>query len=116
MFTGKLAYLNKGHLARKAQSPEDSRGLVQRAKVILGRTWPQLSTADNDQLLSDEYTRSVIVLVKDRLEKLDMLPEVAKFGFERPDYNTTEARNMLGKLDEVLLCESADSSRTLGLK
>ncbi|KAI8063865.1 glutamyl-tRNA synthetase [Gongronella butleri] len=89
--TAKLAWINKHHLLRRAQTPAGRQSLVD----ILA---PMIHTRYGQNAFDNQYLDKVIHTVKDRIRVLKDIPELCSYYFEAPDYTRPEALTLKRKL------------------
>ncbi|ORY08416.1 glutamyl-tRNA synthetase [Basidiobolus meristosporus CBS 931.73] len=92
----KLVWMNKQHIIKKCEDPAEREPLIRKLRHLLGEKFTNLS-------VSDEYLTKVLGAEKERISKIEEIPEACSYFFTDPDYTTPEAALFLEKLNKSLL-------------
>ncbi|KAF7327569.1 tRNA-synt-1c domain-containing protein [Mycena kentingensis (nom. inval.)] len=92
---GKLAYLNRQHLLRKAKTVAGLEGVSGRVRSWMDETKPLGDISP--EYTAPEYVQSVIRVLDSRVVNIRDMVTLAPFLFVEPDYSTKEAQQMIRK-------------------
>ncbi|KAJ6513395.1 hypothetical protein C8R45DRAFT_345733 [Mycena sanguinolenta] len=102
---GKLAFLNRQHLLRSADTPTAMANVAGRVRDWMNETRPLGEISD--EYTTPEYIQSVIRVLDSRLINIRDMVSLAPYLFVEPDYTSDEALRMIrrstpGERDKVL--------------
>ncbi|KAK9687453.1 Glutamate--tRNA ligase mitochondrial [Basidiobolus ranarum] len=98
----KLVWMNKQHIIRKCENPQALNEIIPKLRDMLGKKFPDLIDQNQTGLLSDIYLTKVLNAEKERISKLEEIPESCRYFFSNPDYSNDEAITFKEKLNQQL--------------
>ncbi|KAL0089911.1 glutamyl-tRNA synthetase [Phycomyces blakesleeanus] len=114
---GKLDWMNKQHLLRRAQTPEGLESLVDLLQPMIKTSFEtKLQEENASSRLERTYLSAVVNTIKDRIRNIRDIPQLCGYYFVEPDYDSDDAKALYKKLNKqaVDLALASTTQETLG--